>query len=280
MTNLLRRYSLRNALLLSVMVVGACASGSFAQENKVLATVNGAAITEADVKVALEDLQAQYPNLPADQQNGVALEFLIEVKLAAQAGLAAKLDQSDDFKRKMAYARERILMERVLTAEAAKATTDSAMKAYFDEQIGQVKPAEEARARHILVEDEGEAKKIHARVKAGEDFAKLAAEFSKDPGSGKEGGDLGFFTKDRMVPEFAEAAFKLKAGEISEPVKSQFGWHIIKLEELRLRPVPTFEQVKERLAGALVNKAQSELVAKLRKDAKIEMKEAAAAPKK
>jgi peptidyl-prolyl cis-trans isomerase C len=253
---------------------------AFAQ-NKTLATVNGEAITEADVALAVEDLATQYPNLPADQQKKVALDFLIEVKVAAQKAKAEKLEDGEDYKRKLAYARERILMERLLTREGEKAASDAAVKAYYDEQVKQLKPVEEVRARHILVENEDEAKKVAGRIKAGEDFAKVAGEVSKDPGSGKEGGDLGFFTKERMVPEFAEAAFALKAGEISNPVKSQFGWHVIKLEEKRNRPVPTLDQVKDRLKEALAGKAQSEYLAKLRGEAKVEQAEQPAAePKK
>ena len=101
-------------------------------------------------------------------------------------------------------------------------------------------------ARHILLESEDEAKKAQARVKGGEDFAKVAKELSKDPGS-SEGGDLGFFTKDRMVKEFADAAFAMKPGDISVPVKSQFGWHVIRLEERRTKPIPSFDQVKPQI---------------------------------
>jgi peptidyl-prolyl cis-trans isomerase C len=239
--------------------------------NRVVATVNGEAITEADVTLALEDLQTQVPNLPPDRQRQVALDFLVEVKIAAQAAKAEKFEDSDDFKRKMAYARERILMERLLAKAGEQAASDTAVRAYYDEQVKLLKPTEEVRARHILVEGEDEAKKIAGRIKGGEDFAKVAAEASKDPGSGKEGGDLGFFTKEQMVAEFAEAAFALKAGEVSVPVKSQFGWHVIKLEERRMRPLPTFDSVKERLAQALSNKAQGDVIAELRKKAKIEM---------
>ena len=105
-------------------------------------------------------------------------------------------------------------------------------------------PEQEVRARHILVEKEDEAKKAAARVKGGEDFAKVAGELSNDPGSKTDGGDLGFFTKDRMVEPFAEAAFKLEPGQISDPVKSQFGWHVIKVEEKRTKPVPSLEEMQ------------------------------------
>jgi peptidyl-prolyl cis-trans isomerase C len=120
------------------------------------------------------------------------------------------------------------------------------------------------------VESEDEAKKAHERVKAGEDFAKVAGDLSKDPGSKAEGGDLGFFTKDRMVEPFAETAFKLEPGQISEPVKSQFGWHVIKVEEKRTKPVPTFEETKEQIDAYLGRKAQQDLILALRQKGKVE----------
>lgn len=257
---------LASALVLSVLTV----SPVLAQASKVLATVNGEAITEAEAKVALEDLLTQLPNVPEEKRMEIAVDFLIEVKLAAQAAKKAKIDQSPDFTLKMNYARDRILMERLFAVEGSKATGEAAVKTFYDEQVAKLTPVEEVRARHILVEGEDDAKKIHARVKGGEDFAKVATELSKDPGSGKGGGDLGYFSKDRMVPEFAEAAFALKPGEISAPVKSQFGWHIIKLEDRRNRPAPAFAEVKDRLSQALAEKAQGELLEKLRKEAKID----------
>jgi peptidyl-prolyl cis-trans isomerase C len=260
-------------LLLSLTLSSFALAQSTVDPTKVVARVNGAVITAGEVALAVEDLTAQYPSLPAERQRQVALEFLVEVKLAAQAALGAKLDASDDFARKLLYAKERILMERLLQNEGQKATSEPALKRYYDEQIAQLKPVEEVRARHILVESEDEAKKIAARLKAGEDFARLAAELSKDPGSGKEGGDLGYFTKERMVPEFAEAAFLLAKGEVSAPVKSDFGWHVIKQEDKRPRAAPPFEQVKERLSSALANKAQTDFIAKLREGAKIEVLE-------
>ena len=269
----MRTSLLAASLLLCVAVApvgGALAQSTAAPSNRVVATVNGETITEADVALAMEDLQTQSPNLPPDRLQGIATDFLIEVKLAAQAAKAEKFEETDDYKRKLAYARERILMERLLSKSSAAATTDAAVKAFYDEQVKQLKPVEEVRARHILVPTEDEAKAIAERLKAGEDFAKLASELSKDPGSGKQGGDLGFFSKEQMVPEFSETAYSLKPGDTSAPVKSQFGWHIIKLEERRTRPIPAFADVKDRLAEALARKAQSDVIAELRKTAKIE----------
>ena len=268
---------MRTLAFTAVLAASLFGFSSVQAQNKVLAKVNGEVITEADVEMAAEDVGSEYPNLTPQGIKDLTLDFLIEMKVVAQKAKAEKIDQTDDFKRRMAYVQQRVMMQQLLLGEAKKVASDAALKKYYDEQIGQIKPVEEVRARHILVEGEEDAKKIAARVKGGEDFAKIAKEVSKDPGSGAEGGDLGFFTRDRMVPEFAEAAFAIKPGEISNPVKSQFGFHIIKVEERRLKPVPTFEQVKDRIAQALATKGQTEYLQKLRADAKIEKTEA---PKK
>src|SRR5262249_35605988 len=128
---------------------------------------------------------------------------------------------------------------------------------------------EEVHARHILVETEDEAKAALAEIKNGRDFAEGAKEKSKDPGA-SDGGDLGYFTKEQMVPEVAEAAFKMYLGQLSTPVKTQFGWHIIKLEDRRQRPVPEFDKIKDQIDAYLVRKAESDYLAKLHQTAKVE----------
>jgi peptidyl-prolyl cis-trans isomerase C len=155
--------------------------------------------------------------------------------------------------------------------------TDDSMHKIYDEAIKQTPNEEEVHARHILVPTEGEAKDIEAQLKKGGDFAALAKEKSKDPGAA-DGGDLGYFTKEQMVPEFAEAAFKLEKGQTSDPVKTQFGWHIIKLEDKRIKPTPTFDQVKGQLQSYVARRAQAELVDKLRKTATIERLDRPAGP--
>ena len=159
-------------------------------------------------------------------------------------------------------------MEQVLGKIAKEADTPDAERAAYEAAAKAQPPEDEVHARHILLPDEATAKTALARVKAGEDFAKVADELSKDPGS--KGGDLGWFTKDRMVPEFANEAFKLQPGQVSDPVKTQFGWHIIKVEGKRTKTFPPFEQVKDQAAHYVVQKAQSDLITSLRKDAKIE----------
>ena len=139
-------------------------------------------------------------------------------------------------------------------------------------------PETELHARHILVEDEGTAKQVAERAKKGEDFLALSKEFSKDPGSAADGGDLGWFTKDKMVKEFSDAAFKLEPGQISDPVKSQFGWHIIKVEEKRTKPAPQFAEVQDQIGNYLSQRAQQTLLLSLREKAKIVQLDKPAAP--
>jgi peptidyl-prolyl cis-trans isomerase C len=143
------------------------------------------------------------------------------------------------------------------------------MKKVYEDASKQISGEQEVHARHILVETEDDAKAIEDELKKGGDFAELAKKKSKDPGSA-DGGDLGFFTKDQMVPEFANVAFSLEPGKISDPVKTQFGWHVIKVEEKRNRKPPDFEQVRGQIETYVTRKAQADYVSKLREAAKIE----------
>lgn len=241
-----------------------------ADPGKVIARVNGHDITEGDLAVAAADPALQLPNVPEAQKRDLLTGYLIDLKLGAKAAEAAKVGDTPEFARKLAYNRDKTLLDEYLEQEARKAVTPEAARKLYDETAKTVTPEQEVRARHILVESEEEAKKAAERVKGGEDFAKVAGELSKDPGSKSDGGDLGFFTKDRMVEPFAEAAFKLEPGQVSEPVKTQFGWHVIKVEEKRTKPVPSFEEMKDQVNAYLERKAQQDLILGLRKSAKIE----------
>jgi peptidyl-prolyl cis-trans isomerase C len=237
---------------------------------KVIARVNGIAITEGDLAVAAADPALQLPNVPEAQKRDMLTGYLIDLKLGSKAAEAAKVGDSADFARKLAYNRDKALLDDYLEQQARKAVTPEAARKLYDDTAKSVAPEQEVRARHILVASEDDAKKAAARVKGGEDFAKVAGELSTDPGSKTDGGDLGFFTKDRMVEPFAEAAFKMEPGQVSDPVQSQFGWHVIKVEEKRAKPVPSFEEMKDQVNAYLERKAQQDLILGLRKDAKIE----------
>ncbi len=259
------------AVALSMLAVTPHASA------KVMAKVNGAEITDDDVKTAMQDLGPTLPQqLKGPARDTYVLDYLIDLKLAAAQGAKNGAADTADFARQMAYYRDKTLMESVLTSVAKAAATEDAEKTVYETVAKQQKPETEVHARHILVPTEAEAKAALARVKGGEDFAKVAGEVSKDPGS--QGGDLGWFTKDKMVPEFAEAAFKLDKDQISEPVKSEFGWHVIQVLDKREKAFPPFETVKDQVARYVVQKAQSDAIVKLREAAKIERMDQPAAP--
>jgi peptidyl-prolyl cis-trans isomerase C len=205
---------------------------------------------------------------PATKHENV-VSFLIDMKIVAKAAEDKKIADRDDFKAKLAFARNRILMDNLLAVEGKAAITDDAMKKVYEDAAKQITGEQEVHARHILVESEDDAKAVEEELKKGADFAELAKKKSKDPGA-SDGGDLGFFTKEQMVPEFSAVAFALEPGKISAPVKSQFGWHVIKVEEKRTRKAPDFEQVKPQIETYVARKAQSEYVTKLREAAKVE----------
>ena len=250
-----------------------------AGKDGVVATIGGKPVTEKDLELAYEDLASSLPPQVSDaQKRDYAISYLADLKAGAQAAIDAKLDQSEDFVRRLAYAKDKLLLETYLAAETKKQVTDEKMRKLYEDSIKAMKPEMEIKARHILVPTEEEAKTVAAKLKAGEDFAKLAQELSKDPGSGKEGGDLGWFTTDRMVPEFSEAAQKLKPGQVSDPVKTQFGWHIIKVEDVREKKPPSYDEVKDQVQQFLERQVQTEVIGKLRASVKIEKKDAPAAP--
>ena len=271
---------LRRGSALAVVAALALTTAQFARaqgDDPVVATVNGTPVKQSDLAMAEEDLGSNIPQMTPEAKRDYLITFVGDMVLVSKAAEAKKLADGDDFKRKLAYARTKLLMETLLASEAKASVNEAAMKKVYDEAIGQMKKEPEVRARHILVESEDEAKVVIADLKKGADFAELAKTKSKDPGSA-DGGDLGYFTKDQMVPEFSEVAFKLDKGQLSDPVKSQFGWHVIKVEDKRDREPPEFDKVKDQLESYLVRRSQAELITKLRAEGKIERVAAPAAP--
>ena len=244
-------------------------AGPVRADDKVLAKVNGSEIRQSDVALAVEELGPSLAQMDPATKDENVLAFLIDMKIVAKAAEDKKIQDNDDFKKRLAFTRNRLLMDSLLASEGKAATNDEAMKKVYEEASKQISGEQEVRARHILVETEDEAKGIVEELKKGADFAELAKKKSKDPGA-SDGGDLGFFTKEQMVPEFSAAAFALEPGKISDPVKSQFGWHVIKVEEKRNRKPPDFDQVKGQIETYVTRKAQAEYVGKLREAAKVE----------
>lgn len=255
---------------LAAAVALALFAGSPARaDDKVLAKVNGVEIKESDVALAEEELAPSLQQMdPATRKENV-LGFLIDLQIVAKAAEDKKIENTDDFKKRLTFTRKRLMMDSLLAAEGKAATTEEALKKVYEEAAKQITGDVEVHARHILVEAEAEAKAVVEELKKGADFAELAKKKSKDPGA-SDGGDLGFFTKEQMVPEFSAVAFTLEPGKISDPVKSQFGWHVIKVEEKRNRKAPPIDQVKGQIETYVTRKAQADYVAKLREAAKVE----------
>ena len=254
------------AVLLLALPMGPAQS----QVDPVVATVNGAEIRQSDLAMAEEDMGQQAQALTGDARRDYLVAYIADVILAAKAAEAKKVQDQREFKSRLTFIRNKLLMETLLQEEGKTAVTDQELKKVYAEAVKQMGAEQEVRARHILVPTEGEAKAIIAEIKKGTDFAELAKQKSKDPGAAAEGGDLGYFAKEQMVPEFAEAAYKMEKGQISEPVKSQFGWHVIKVEDKRTKPMPEFDKVKDQVETFVMRKAQGEFIAKLRDSAKIE----------
>jgi peptidyl-prolyl cis-trans isomerase C len=259
--------------LIVAMLVTLPAAPTWAQAaaDPVVAKVNGVEIRQSDLALAEEDLGQNIPqNVTGDAKRDYLIAYLTDVILVAKAAEDKKVADTPDFKSRLAYARNKLLMESLLQSEAKAAATDQAMRAVYDDAVKQMGSEQEVRARHILVPTEREAIAVLAELNKGTDFAELAKQRSKDPGAAAEGGDLGYFSKDQMVPEFSEAAFKLEKGQVSQPVKTQFGWHIIKVEDKRTKAAPEFDKVKDQVETYVVRKAQAEFITKLRENAKVE----------
>lgn len=245
-------------------------SGAQPAPDAVVARVDGQPIFEADIALADEEIGAQLQNYPPAVRRKVLIEFLIENQLFAKAAGAGKVADSTAFKQRMAYWNRRMLRDTYFEEMIQKGITDAEVKKFYDEKVASAASGEEIKASHILVATEDKAKEILELLGRGSEFAELAKQYSTDPGSKDSGGSLGYFTKGRMVPAFEAAAFQLKVGEVSLPVKSQFGWHIIRVDDRRQRKPPPFEAVKERIIAALVRNKARQLGTELRKKAKIE----------
>ena len=254
---------------LSLAALAVAAVAAVAQpvraEDKVLARVNGVPITSADVRFAEAEIGDQLrPDIQPAMRLRVLVEYLIEHQLFAEAAKGESLGKGATHDKRVHYYNRRILRDAYFDARVRSAVSDAEAKKVYDDI-----PREQVRARHILVKTLADAKDVVERLNRGEDFAVLAKEKSLDASNKQTGGDLGFFGRGQMVPAFDAAAFKLKAGEVSDPVKTQFGFHVIKLEQRRKIPVPPYEAVKGRIMTRLMHRKAKVVAGKLRRNAKI-----------
>jgi len=242
-----------------------------AAKDPVVATVNGQPVYLSELEVAQQALPAQYRNVPLPSVYPALLERIINSKLVVADAKKNKADADAAFKKRMAFVEEQVVQDYWLTKEVAKRITAEKMQQRYEEKLKSMPAEEEVHARHILVATEPEAKDLLAELKKGAAFDKLAREKSTDKASGAEGGDLGWFKRTDMVKEFSDAAFTLKKGELSEaPVKTQFGFHLIKLEDRRQAPPPSFEELADPIREELGRETVNQFFDQLRLTAKIE----------
>ena len=242
-----------------------------ALKDPVVATVNGQPIRLSELEVAQQSLPQQYRNMPLQAVFPALLDRIIDSKLVVQEGKKSKVTEDPAFKKRMAFVEDQVLQDFWIQREIARQVTADKLQKRYEERLKQMPTEEEVHARHILVSTEDEAKALIAEIKKGTAFDKLAKEKSTDKASGAEGGDLGWFKKSDMVKEFADAAFNLKKGELTEaPVKTQFGYHVIKVEDRRKAPPPAFEEMADQLKEEMAREAVTAQLDQLRSGAKIE----------
>ncbi len=275
------------ALALMALFVAAPVSTAFAQDAEaaapaitpetVVATVNGEAITEAELSFAAEDMAQELSQMQPEQRRAFLLRVMIDMKVMSGAAREAGMDQTDLFAQRQKYLEERALRRAFFADAIAAAVTQDLVRAEYDKYVAGFAPEDEIRASHILVEDEAKAKELKNEIDGGADFATLARENSIDPGAAN-GGDLGYFSRGMMVPPFEEAAFALtETGAVSEPVQSQFGWHIIQLNDKRQSSPPTFEQVAPQIQQQLLMTTFNAKVEELMSGAEIDIPDPALA---
>jgi peptidyl-prolyl cis-trans isomerase C len=240
-------------------------------KDPVVANVNGVPIRLSELEVAQQSLPQQYRNMPLQAVFPALLDRIIDSKLVVQEGKKSKVNDDPAFRKRMAFVEDQVLQDFWIQREIARQVTAEKLQKRYEERLKSMPSEEEVHARHILVSTEDEAKALIADIKKGAAFDKLAKEKSTDKASGAEGGDLGWFKKSDMVKEFADSAFALKKGELSEvPVKTQFGYHVIKLEDRRKAPPPAFEELADQLREEMAREVITAQLDQMRSGAKIE----------
>jgi peptidyl-prolyl cis-trans isomerase C len=240
------------------------------KDDKTVAVVNGHEIKISEVQMATDDIIGQLPDLPPKLRYPFVVEFLIERHMLAQLAVKDGIADTEEYKRRLALYQAKALRDAYFFQKIRPQVTEDQIKAAYDEESKKVAQTERVRARHILVGTEKEAQDIEAKLQAGEKFDDLAKKYSLD-GSKDYGGDLGYFTAPEMVADFSKAAFALKVGDISQPVKTDFGWHVIKLEDRKMGAAQPYDQVKGAIRNVLLRKKVQETMEQLRSTAKVEV---------
>lgn len=235
-----------------------------------LAKVGSKSITDTDMK----NLVGQIPEGAKQQINNDAnvksrmVDNLVAEELFVQEGEKTGVAKDKEFQTALERARRQLLANRYLQKNVMPKITDANIRSFFDKNKVRYSQ-DEVHAFHVLLKTEAEAKEVYDKAKGGEDFEVLAKKYSKDPTSAQNMGDLGFMTRSRMPPQFSEAAFSMKPGEISQPVKSPFGFHVIKITEKRDGKPAKFDDLKEQVRNDFQNESVNELISSLRKANKV-----------
>jgi peptidyl-prolyl cis-trans isomerase C len=259
------------AVALTCAVAVAQGSPSPAPGDPVVAKVDGNPIHLSDLQDAAQSLPQNVRGMPQQTLYPMLLDQLIDGRALVSEAHKSGLDKDTAVQRQVAAAEDRALQTAMLSKTVGPSVTDDAVHARYDQDLAGKPGEEEVHAKHILVDNEAEAKKIVAELKGGADFAALAKQYSKDPSGAQQGGDLGFFKKDEMVPEFAAAAFALQPGQVSQaPVHSQFGWHVIVVVERRRSEPPSFDQARDELRQKMIQEGVQKVVAKARASVAVE----------
>jgi peptidyl-prolyl cis-trans isomerase C len=237
----------------------------------VVGRVNGQEIRLSELSEMASSLPEELRGVPAPTLFPMLLDQAIDRRAIGALARKQGLDKDDAVQRQMQRAQEQALQSALITREVGPQIAEPEIRARYDREIAAKPGEEEVHARHILVATEAEAKAIIAELNKGADFAEIAKTRSTDPSAKAQGGDLGFFKKGDMLPEFAEAAFALKPGQITAtPVKTQYGWHVIRLEERRAAPPPSYEQAHDELRQKMIGEGIQKLLKEARAEVKVE----------
>jgi len=267
---MIRSFANRAAIVAILVAVALPCLAATAEEDPVVAKVNGEEIRRSQALEVRRRLPAQMQQVPDDLILPVLVNIVIDTKVVAAEARRQNLQDDPKVREQIAKLEELILEQYLISRVVEKSLTDEALNERYQKMVNETKGEEEIHARHILLEKEEEAKEVIAQLQKGADFAELAKEKSTGP-SAPQGGDLGYFSQGEMVPAFSEAAFALKNGSFTEePVQTQFGWHVIKVEDRRAKEPPTFEEVSDQLRGELAREARAAYVEELRGKATIE----------
>ena len=252
------------------LVIAAPVPNAFSQERILVAKLNGEDIYLDEVLRLVEKLPEEIRQQPLETYFDRLIDDIVDSRLAAAAGNEAGLTYDERVIEQMSIAAQRVLAEAWINSELRKSITDEAVQQAYDIFVADEQSRHEVRARHILVKEKAEAEAVIAELQGGADFAELAKKRSTGP-SGPNGGDLGYFPRGAMVPAFENAAFALEAGSFTQtPVQTQFGWHIILVEEKRIAEAPTIEELAPQLRQNLISQNLGRLLDSLRTNARIE----------